>query len=249
VVDEHYAEPSLAALYDLLCPWDPRGDFGFYLPLVMAADRVLDVGCGTGMLLQRARSEGHSGRLTGLDPAGAMLDVARARQDVEWVLGDLASARWDQEFDLVVMTGHAFQVLTDDSQLAVALAAVRAALVPGGRFAFETRNPEARGWETWTPEHVVEVIDPAGIVVRWSVEVDLPVAGDVVSFTATYSSPSWELPRYSHSTLRFLDAGTVASFLQAAGLEIEAQYGDWDRVSLGSGSPEIITIARRSSSR
>jgi SAM-dependent methyltransferase len=86
VVDYQFAEPSLAALYDRYCPWDPRGDSGFYLPLVMAADRVLDVGCGTGMLLRRARAEGHGGRLCGLDPAAAMLDVARAGRDIESVL-------------------------------------------------------------------------------------------------------------------------------------------------------------------
>ncbi len=40
-----------------------------------------------------------------------MLDQARRRSDVEWVLGDLATAQWDREFDLAVMTGHAFQVL------------------------------------------------------------------------------------------------------------------------------------------
>jgi SAM-dependent methyltransferase len=58
-------------------PEPGRGDFGFYLPLVMEAASVLDVGCGTGMLLRRARAEGHAGRLCGLDPAAAMLDVAR----------------------------------------------------------------------------------------------------------------------------------------------------------------------------
>ncbi len=39
----------------------------------------------------------------------------RARSDVEWVLGDLGSADWDREFDLVVMTGHAFQVFVEDA--------------------------------------------------------------------------------------------------------------------------------------
>jgi len=247
VVDYQFAQPSLAVLYDLFCPWDPRGDFGFYLPLVMSADSVLDVGCGTGMLLRRARADGHPGRLCGLDPADAMLDVARADDGVEWVLGDLSSTtQWQGEFDLITMTGHAFQVLTGDEQLRAALAAVRAALAPDGRFAFETRNPQVRGWERWVPEHAQEVIDSAGTVVRMETQVDLPVQGDLVSFTATYSSPGWEQPQVSRSTLRFLDADALSAVLAEAGLEIEEQYGDWDRSPLGLDSPEIITICRAS---
>lgn len=245
VVERQFAEPSLAALYDLFCPWDPRGDFGFYLPLVMAAPSVLDVGCGTGMLLRRARAEGHAGRLCGLDPAAAMLRVAQAERDVDWVLGDLSSVRWQREFDLIVMTGHAFQVLTGDEQVRQALAAVRTALAPSGRFAFETRNPVVREWERWIPENAQEITDPAGVVVEMACQVELPAQGDLVSFSATYSSSSWERPQVSHSTLRFLDAGALSGFLVGAGLEIEAQYGDWDRSPLGPGSPEIITICRR----
>jgi hypothetical protein len=37
--------------------------------------------------------------------------VAGTRGDIEWVLGDATSMRWDREFDLVVMTGHVFQLL------------------------------------------------------------------------------------------------------------------------------------------
>ena len=248
MVDRQFAEPSLAVLYDLFCPWDPRGDFGFYLPLVMRAASVLDVGCGTGMLLRRARAAGHAGRLCGLDPAAAMLDVARDGVDgVEWVLGDLSSVSWSGEFDLVVMTGHAFQVLTRDEEMRGALAAVRTALTPAGRFAFETRNPLARGWEEWTPENAVEVTDGSGAVIRQEHQVDLPVRGDLVSFTTTYSSPAWRQPERSRSQLRFLSAGALAGFLAGAGLEIAEQHGDWDRSELTPASPEIITIAARTS--
>ena len=191
MVDYLFSEPRLAELYDAFCAG--REDFDFYLPLVMSAESVLDVGCGTGELLRTARKAGHTGRLCGLDPAEAMLDQARKRPDIEWVHGDLASVDWRSEFDLIVMTGHAFQVFVEDDQLHASLAAIRSALTEDGRFVFETRNPSARGWEAWTPDNAVEIVH-GGSVVRMAHQVETPVAGDVVSFTVTYTSPSWDEP-------------------------------------------------------
>ncbi|HET8680477.1 MAG TPA: hypothetical protein VFM54_01175 [Micromonosporaceae bacterium] len=94
-----------------------------------------------------------------------MLEQARRRSDIEWVLGDLASARWDREFDLVVMTGHAFQVLVTDDEVRRSLAAVRSALTAGGRFAFETRNPPARAWQRWTSDNALAGTSPEIITI------------------------------------------------------------------------------------
>ncbi len=243
MVDRLFTERSLTELYDVFC--QGRGDFGFYLPLVMSAETVLDVGCGTGELLRLARQAGHTGRLCGLDPADAMLDQARTRSDIEWILGDLASVDWDQEFDLVVMTGHAFQVFVEDDEVRASLAATRSALTQDGRFAFETRNPLVRGWEGWTPDNAVEVTDGDGAVVRMAHKVETPVEGDVVRFTTTFTSLNWDRPQVSRSTLRFLDADSLVSFLSGAGLAIEEQFGDWERQPLTGTSPEIITIATR----
>jgi ubiquinone/menaquinone biosynthesis C-methylase UbiE len=245
MVDRLFSEPSLAALYDLFSPWERRSDFHFYLPFIMSARAVLDVGCGTGAMLHRARESGHTGRLCGLDPAPGMLEQARKRSDIEWILGDLASVSFDREFDLVVMTGHAFQVLVEDRDLRAALAAIRSALTDDGRFAFETRNPLAREWERWTPDKFAEVTDAHGARVRLVREVQRPVQGDLVSFTHIFTSPAWDHPQVSRSTLRFLDANSLRSFLSNAGLEIEEQYGDWNRQAPTADSPEIITLAKR----
>jgi SAM-dependent methyltransferase len=245
VVDHAYSDDRLAELYDALNPWGARGDFDFYLGLVMSARAVLDVGCGTGALLHRAREAGHTGRLCGLDPAAAMLAQAGKRSDSEWILGDLASVGWDQEFDLVVMSGHAFQVFVSDDDLRASLATIRSALTEGGRFAFETRNPLVRPWERWTPDNAVEVADAAGSVVRVEHQVETLVDGDVVRFTETFTSPGWDRPQVSRSSLRFLDVRSLSSFLSGAGLTIEEQFGDWTRRPLTGTSPEIITIARR----
>ena len=242
MVDYLFSEPRLTELYDAFCAG--REDFGFYLPLVMSAKSVLDVGCGTGELLRLAREAGHGGRLCGLDPAEAMLEQGRKRRDVEWLHGDLTTVDWHHEFDLVVMTGHTFQVFVEDHQLRSSLAAIRSALTEDGRFVFETRNPSARGWEAWTPDNAVEIVH-SGNVVRMAHQVETPVEGDVVSFTATYTSPSWDEPLVSRSTLRFLDAVSLSAFLSETGLTMEEQFGDWDRQTLTDTSPEIITVARR----
>jgi ubiquinone/menaquinone biosynthesis C-methylase UbiE len=245
MVDRLFSEPSLAALYDLFSPWERRNNLEFYLPNVMSARAVLDVGCGTGALLHRARQSGHRGRLCGLDPAAGMLEQAHKRSDIEWILGDLSSVRFDREFDLIVMTGHAFQVLVGDRELRAALAAVRSALTDDGRFAFETRNPLVREWERWTPDRPAEVTDANGVVVRMAREVETPADGNIISFTHTFTSPGWDRPQVSRSTLRFLDADSLSSFLSDAGLKIEEQFGDWDRQPLTDTSPEIITFAKR----
>jgi SAM-dependent methyltransferase len=247
VPDRHFSKDKLAELYDLFATWGEPDD-EFYLELVMSANSVLDVGCGTGMLLRKAREFGHSGRLVGLDPAGAMLKVGREdRSDIEWLEGDLSTENWEREFDLIVMTGHAFQVFVEDDEIRQMLAAVRTALTDHGRFAFETRNPLARRWERWTPEYAVEVPHPDGGTVRMEHDVELPVEGDVVHFTSRYTSPTFDGVEESRSTLRFLDVETLSRFLTDAGLEIEEQYGYWDRSPFTDSSLEIITIARRSS--
>jgi SAM-dependent methyltransferase len=246
VVDHSFADLALAALYDSINPWGPDEDF--YLDLMRSHHAVLDVGCGTGRLLARAAADGHPGRLVGLDPAAAMLVQARRRAPgLEWVLGDLRTRRWDGEFDLVVMTGHVFQVLLGDDDVRTALRAVRSALGDGGRFVFETRNPAARAWETWTPDRVREVTDADGRAVRVWYEVErVPGGGpapDRVTFTQTFDSPAWPRRRVSRSTLRFLCTDTLSGLLAEAGLRVAEQYGDWERGPLTPGSPEIVTVA------
>jgi SAM-dependent methyltransferase len=236
-----YSDADAAALYDLLNPWGASDDF--YLPYVMDAPSVVDIGCGTGMLLHRARESGHTGRLCGLDPDGAALDRARTRTDVEWVQGKAADMAWDREFALAVMASNVFQVLVTDEELRASLAAIRAALVHGGRFAFGTRNPGVRAWETWNPSSPVDVVDHAGRELRIIYHVE-SVVDDVVTFTETTATRNGELLRVDRASLRFLNVEGLDAFLAGAGLEVEARYGDWSRGPLTSASDNIVIVAR-----
>jgi SAM-dependent methyltransferase len=242
--DHLFADTYLAGLYDAWCPRQGRCDYDFYLPRILSAGAVLDAGCGTGTLLHEARQRGHVGRLCGLDPAEGMLKHARRRNDIEWVLGDLAAARFTGEFDLIVMTGHAFQAIVANEDIRHSLASVRRALVTSGRFAFETRNPVARAWERWRPDNAAVVTDPDGFPVRITTEIVAPFDGRTVSFAHAFTGDHAGLPQVSRSTLRFLGLDMVSGFLREAGLEIEHVFGDFDGSILSDESPEIIVIAR-----
>lgn len=238
-----YSASDAANLYNLLNPWGPSDDF--YLTLAMASSSVLDIGCGTGTMLHRARAAGHAGRLVGIDPDRAALDVAQRRSDIDWIEATAASMTWDRDFDLAVMMSHGFQSFVTDDVLRKSLAAIHRALAAGGRFVFETRNPASREWEDWHPGNPIDVVDPAGRAVIVTYQV-LSVDGDVVTVTETTSDPDGGVLRVDRAQLRFLDAGALAH-LAEAGFVIDAQHGGWFGEALDQGGSKIVTFARRSS--
>jgi ubiquinone/menaquinone biosynthesis C-methylase UbiE len=240
------SDTDVAELYDLLNPWDPAHHpaDAFHHRLVLAAAAVLDVGCGTGAMLHHARDAGHRGHLAGIDPHPAYLARARRRPDIEWVLGEAAAMPWEQEFDLSVMTGHAFQCLSGDGEIRAGLAGVRAALREGGRFAFETRHPQARAWTQWTPEHATEIVDAAGRILRVAHEVE-SVGDGAVTFTETVTDTSGAVRHSERQVLRFLSLEALNRLVREAGFRVEEQYGDWHGGPLTPASREIVTVARR----
>jgi SAM-dependent methyltransferase len=238
-----YTDDEAAALYNVLNPWGPSDDF--YLAHVMRARSVLDVGCGTGTMLHRARREGHTGRLVGIDPDEAALRVARGREDIEWVNGAAASMTWHGEFDLALMMSHAFQCLVEDDDLRESLEAIRRSLRDGGLFVFETRNPSAREWESWNPSNPIDVVDPAGRSLRIVYEVE-SVDGDVVTFTESTCIPDGTTLRVDRGSLRFLDAESLSGFLEEAGFTIRSQTGGWHDEPLNPASAEIVTVTTTS---
>jgi SAM-dependent methyltransferase len=104
---------------------------------VRGADRVLDVGCGTGATTRACARRATDGHVMGVDLSGAMLQRARERaaservRNVAFEQGDAQVHRFPPErFDLVLSR---FGVMFFDDPVA-AFANLRRATVAGGRF-------------------------------------------------------------------------------------------------------------------
>jgi SAM-dependent methyltransferase len=204
-----YTDARLAAVYDALNP--PSEDTSFYVDLAGgSAKAILDMGCGTGRLACSLAQLGH--RVTGVDPAAGMLGIARKREGgekVRWIEADAAGLAVDTRFDLIIMTGHVFQVFLDDEEIGAVLGNLRRHLAAGGRLAFETRNPEIREWEQWPLETYEPFqLESGSVNVHYEIK---SVDRSFVTF-ATHFRFSDEGVVVADHTLRFIDRMNSAGF-------------------------------------
>ena len=218
--DAIFSHPRLARVYDAL--EGGRSDLDTYLGLATDAGAVLDVGCGTGTLACLLAARGVD--VLGVDPASASVDVARAKPGagaVRWMVGTAPDAAAEpanhQRFDLATMTANVAQVFLSDADWIRTLRSIHTCLRPGGRLAFETRNPADRAWERWTKERSYQVVDAGaeGLVEDW-VEVT-GVNGELVSFESPTIFRSDGERVESTSTLRFRGLDALESSLAEAG--------------------------------
>jgi SAM-dependent methyltransferase len=232
------------SVYDELNPADD--DYRFYAALAASAgvSRAVDLGCGTGTLARMLASA--SAVVTGVDPDPDMLRVARAKDPggrVGWRLG-YSDAIEPGSAELAVMSGHVAQVFTEDGTWLAALRDLHRALLPGGLLAFESRNPGARTWETWTRELTLRTVEtPEGPVEFWheTAEVDLPL----VSYVTLTRNLRTGQATVNRDVLAFRDEPALRTTLEHAGFDVQHVYGNWDRTALATDSPELIVISRR----
>lgn len=99
------------------------------------SDRVLEIGCGTGLLMTRLKD--HVAELVGVDLSPGMLEHARARGLDVHESGANALPFEDESFDLA----YSFKVLPHVQEIDGALAECSRVLKPGGTAILEFYNP------------------------------------------------------------------------------------------------------------
>ena len=238
--DPLYHDAAFARYYDCATGWST--DKLYCRSLAQGCGSVLDIGCGTGLLTAALALDGIAA--TGVDPAPAMLAIARtqpAGDRVTWIEGDARTIRLGQRFDLIVMTGHAFQVALTDTDRSAFLDTIAAHLAPDGRFIFDSRNPEVREWEGWTPDltRATRQHPTLGPVESWH-----DVAWDAMRKVATYDSfyqrPGEADPICATSQIGFVSQPRLARLIARAGLRVDRWMGDWDGRPLAADALELI---------
>ena len=169
-----------------------------------------------------------------------MLAIARTKpcaKRVEWVESSAQTYRSSRRFDLIVMTGHTFQVLLSDADMLAVLDTMRGHVNQGGRIAFETRNPRIEWIAEWNGRRRTL---PGGKIVE-TLQVTA-ANSEFISFETSYRLADTTLS--TNSTLRFPSCEHVESLIGRSGLAVQDVFGDWDADPFDAAcSREMIFVA------
>ncbi|HKP09894.1 MAG TPA: class I SAM-dependent methyltransferase [Gaiella sp.] len=228
---------SIARLYD---PWSASvtEDVGFYVEEARAAGgTVVELACGTGRIAVPIAKAGIA--LIGVDGSAGMLEVAReyARAEgVEELLdlrhGDLREPPVPERVPLVLIPFRSLLHMTTEADRLRALEAARELLLPGGRLVFDVFAP--------SPE---DVEDTHGRWLEREPGIFEHADWDESERTLTLSVRRGE--EASTMVLAWLSPPEWRLLLDRAGLDVEAQWGWFDRRPYAGGEDVVFAARRR----
>ena len=235
---DHFDEPT-ASRYDELVAdrFDPAvvGPVVDFLAARCGSGRALEFGIGTGRIALPLAARGVP--VSGIDLSGAMTARLRAKPGGDRIpvaIGDFATTRLDERFDLVYLLFNTIENLTtQDAQVACFVNAA-AHLRPGGSFVIEVEVPQL---QRLPPGERVRpfTVEPGRLGFD---EIDVANQG-LVSHHYVIRDDGFE----SFSVpFRYVWPAELDLMARIAGMGLEERWGGWDRSPFTSDSTQHISV-------
>jgi SAM-dependent methyltransferase len=236
-------------------------DVGFFIEYSRLAEgETLELGCGTGRVLIPTASAGC--RITGLDFSDFMLNkcsdnlasqAEETRHRATLVRGDMTNFDLMKRFALVTIPFRPFQHLVTVAEQRDCLNCIARHLQPGGRLVFDVFNPRLD--RLHDPRYQIEMEDmpetalPNGMRLRRTnrtAAFHREEQYNDIEIIYYLRHPDGHSQRVVQSfPMRYCFRYEVEHLLELSGFKVTDLFGDFDRSSYSSDSPEMIFVAER----
>lgn len=232
--------------YDLHTPPDHYHD-DHELVLNLAAEagegaRLLDIGCGTGVLVWKAQLAGT--KAVGFDASSRMIEVAQARVQPGsvWVQR-MQSVEGPSQFDLAVSLSWCVHYCADQVELEHTLSGVWRALAPGGRILLQVAHGPNLSSEWAEDREAGPTGIPDDISLRFRFRRD-PYLMHVILADYSFRCESLEEAFSETHQLSVTNAELVAQSLKVSGFSEVEIWNSWRRDPFGDGGSVFVTGVR-----
>lgn len=227
-----------------------EGDEDFYRAVCVDADRVLELGCGSGRIL--AALAGQVPELHGVDSSEDALTLARARLPASVALhrGAMETFEVGSDFDRVLIPFNGIYCLPDVESVRRTFVQVRNALAPEGLLVFDGYagdpiHEDESFDEGFDEEGQIATVDARGR--RWLVFERSEYERNAQRFSVHYRYVAEDDGEEIRAAIRhrYLRLTEALDALESAGLEPLVAHGDFDQRVYDGDSERMIVTARK----
>ena len=249
-INTNYMYQIAAKYYDLIHQAH-TGDIELFVQMAQAAEgQILDIGCGSGRLVIPIAEAGQT--VVGIDNSTDMFAVAQKRivedgvpaEHATLIEADVLTWQTEQRFGLIIIGMNTLMEFSNQTVLDLLKAAAKL-LAPGGQIVIDVIQPfimasleNADGelakdeplndggrklpmWSGWSADHTAQQVE-----IKWRIQDD----GKQIDFSNLFH-------------YRYLDQ--LMDYLPAAGVKIDAVWGDYARTAYNEESERMIVILKK----
>ena len=242
-----------AELYALTHRGNP-GDVEHYVKLCQGASSVLELGSGYGRMLQALA--GPARTLFGLELDPHLLRLGREavaslpaskRRGVTIAQGDMQHIELGRRFERVLLPYNALYCLLSPNGVERCFRSVRAALEPGGLFAFDVWNADRLGDDAFAPdesEQALAAFEHAGR--RWvAFESCRRVRGAArLDVTYTYVPSGRAARRRQVVKQRYYRSPELFALLAKCGFALQTKLGSFTGARFSERATRLVVVAQ-----
>ena len=197
----------------------------FLTNFINKEDKIIDIGCGTGIHASLMIKDGY--QVDGLDLNKEMLDIAKTRLNTNLYCQNILDIDIDKKYDVIISMFAVINHLKDTKELTICLNNLKKILKDNGKIIIDLHNPQSSGSKTDTYDNMTRIME-------WNYNRDAKIEESKISFIINNKE------YYDTHTFRIFTIDEIKECCRNVGLRVAHIYENYDITKEGTATSKNL---------